>query len=226
MRETFLLFDLLQFFGVLALPAIGTQDAWVIVADHFAYFFVAMLRANLIDCRRLAVEGHQVRHFSADAPSRVVGVDRLLLFDLAAQSLITPRHRASARACADQRLGNRALRHCQTGQAFAHTRHFALGNTLAVMKRCRRRLRPRPEPVRRGTALIRRNLQMTPAHFALAATASANVNALGFDYGLRRGGKFRVGDDLCLVPYQIAAAGGASGVVDWYLFDRATVVFL
>jgi len=47
---------------------------------------------------------------------------------------------------------------------------------------------------------------VTPAHFALATTASPAVNAIGFDFGLRRGRNFGVGDDLLIIPDQITSA--------------------
>jgi hypothetical protein len=90
------LLDLLEFFRVVAPAAICRERALVMVADHFADFFIAMSRANLIDHDRLALKGHQLRRLSTHAPARVVGMDGLLLFDLFTRLFLMARDGAMA----------------------------------------------------------------------------------------------------------------------------------
>jgi hypothetical protein len=59
--------------------------------------------------------------------------------------LITLRHWPIASAQSDRRLGERALRHDQPGQASQHARRFALWNAIAVVERVRGGLRARPQ---------------------------------------------------------------------------------
>ncbi len=64
--------------------------------------------------------------------------------------------------------------------------------------------------MRRRSELIRRDLPMPTAHPALTRRATTNVNSISFDFGLRRGRQFGVGDGLFARVNEFAAAIRAS----------------
>ena len=198
MRQAFLLIHILKLFRVVTSAAIRAERALIIVADHFTHFLITMPRTNLVDHLRRAFKDHHLSRFAVHSPTRIVRMNHRLLFRPFAQLLILPSHRALPRAEPERRLSQRTLGDLKSGQAFQHARHFALRDSILVMEDRGGGLRARPQPMRRRSELIGCNFRMAATNLTFATATTANMHAISFDFGLRRGRQFGVGDDLRL----------------------------
>ena len=79
--------------------------------------------------------------------------------------------------------------------------------------------------MRRRAELVRRNLRMSPTHFALALAAGANFDPISLDLGLRGWRDFSVGDNLFGLFTEFAAACRAIGLSNWHVNGRRAVGF-
>src|SRR5262245_16335296 len=79
--------------------------------------------------------------------------------------------------------------------------------------------------MRRRAGLVRRNLRMSPTHFALAPAAGANFDPIGFDIGLRGWRDFGVSDNIFGLLTEFAATFGAIGLSHRHIHRRRAIGF-
>jgi len=90
MRQALLLRHTAQFRGIVTLTPIRHHHTRIVRWNHFPYFFVAVLRADLEDGRFFCFKHHQLRRLASRAPSGVVSMHRRCLLYVRPQLFIRP----------------------------------------------------------------------------------------------------------------------------------------